>query len=327
MPQCPICDNKNTEIYDYDTCFRFVCPYCGEFNIGDARNIPKLSEEEKIKFRWWLYQFSKDDKRRFKISLTNENKDEFLEKIILPTILEKIDLVFEFIYSKTYFLGAPVPIDVLKDYRLFFCKDVTELEAVLQYLYDKKFLAPNWDNSFRPGCDTMLTPEGIKYIEEIGKKTNSKQCFVAMWFNDGQNNTPNTNKAYSDSIVKAIEDSGFEKYRVDKDSLSNEWIPDTIVKQIKKSKFMVADLTGNRGGVYYEAGFAEGLGMKVIYTCNEKWFNEQCNCPKCGTVSCTNESVHFNLKQRKMILWDEEKLEEFRTALAEKIGALIGVKN
>ncbi len=153
-----------------------------------------------------------------------------------------------------------------------------------------------------------------------------------MWFNDGENNTPNTNKAYDEAIVTAIEASGFEKYRVDKDELSNEWIPDTIVKQIRKSKFLIADLTGNRGGVYYEAGFAEGLGLQVIYTCNKKWFDEeikkQCKCSTCETTNeCKNEGVHFNLKQRKMIRWEENKLQDFRIALAEKIGALIGVNN
>ena len=33
-------------------------------------------------------------------------------------------------------------------------------------------------------------------------------------------------------------------------------IPSEIISEIKRSKFMIADLTGYRGGVYYEAGFA-----------------------------------------------------------------------
>jgi hypothetical protein len=36
---------------------------------------------------------------------------------------------------------------------------------------------------------------------------------------------------------------------------------------------LVADFTGQRGGVYWEAGFAQGLGIPVIRTCksDELW--------------------------------------------------------
>ena len=43
--------------------------------------------------------------------------------------------------------------------------------------------------------------------------------------------------------------------------------------QIRKSKFLIADFTGQRGGVYYEAGFAYGLGLPVIWTCRKDWFD------------------------------------------------------
>ncbi len=43
---------------------------------------------------------------------------------------------------------------------------------------------------------------------------------------------------------------------------------DRILARIRESRFVIADLTHNRGGVYYEAGFAEGLGIPVIYTCD-----------------------------------------------------------
>ena len=47
-------------------------------------------------------------------------------------------------------------------------------------------------------------------------------------------------------------------------------INDEIVALIKKCKFLVADFTGQRGGVYFESGFAKGLGKDVIWLCNEK---------------------------------------------------------
>jgi hypothetical protein len=37
--------------------------------------------------------------------------------------------------------------------------------------------------------------------------------------------------------------------------------------EIRRSRFVVADYTGQRNGVYFEAGFGLGLGLVVIPTC------------------------------------------------------------
>jgi len=37
--------------------------------------------------------------------------------------------------------------------------------------------------------------------------------------------------------------------------------------EIRSAKFLVADLTDENRGAYWEAGFGEGLGKKVYYTC------------------------------------------------------------
>jgi hypothetical protein len=44
-------------------------------------------------------------------------------------------------------------------------------------------------------------------------------------------------------------------------------IGDEIISQIRRSKFLIADFTGHRGGVYFEAGLAMGLGLLVFWTC------------------------------------------------------------
>jgi nucleoside 2-deoxyribosyltransferase len=45
---------------------------------------------------------------------------------------------------------------------------------------------------------------------------------------------------------------------------------------LKKSKFVIADFTQQRQGVYFEAGFALGQGKQVIYLCSEADF-EHCH--------------------------------------------------
>ena len=74
---------------------------------------------------------------------------------------------------------------------------------------------------------------------------------------------------------------------------------------------MVADFThfaekGVRGSVYYEAGFAYGLGLPVLYSCREDLKNE----------------LHFDTRQYPHILWKTP--EDLYAELRDKIGALIG---
>lgn len=37
---------------------------------------------------------------------------------------------------------------------------------------------------------------------------------------------------------------------------------------------MIADITGARGGVYFEAGFAKALGRDVFFTCRKDRFSQ-----------------------------------------------------
>ena len=110
----------------------------------------------------------------------------------------------------------------------------------------------------------------------------SNQAFVAMWFND------EVKEAYEKSIEPAIRDAGYDPVRIDRIEHNNK-IDDEIIAEIRKSKFVIADFTSGfeggtliaRGGVYYEAGFAHGLGIPVIWTCHE---------------DCI-EHVHFDTRQ------------------------------
>lgn len=73
---------------------------------------------------------------------------------------------------------------------------------------------------------------------------------------------------------------------------------------------MVADFTCEkekvRGGVYFEAGFAMGLGIPVIWTVEK------------GSLG----DVHFDTRQYNHIVWDTP--ETLRNMLKARIGAVIG---
>lgn len=115
----------------------------------------------------------------------------------------------------------------------------------------------------------FILPKGFQRIRELKSKAagDHAQAFVAMWFD------PSRDK-YFDYIKRAAEEAGFENcLRIDNKEHNNK-ICDEIIAEIRKSQCVVADFTGNRGGVYFEAGFALGLGIPVIWLVDDNWWNE-----------------------------------------------------
>ncbi len=112
-----------------------------------------------------------------------------------------------------------------------------------------------------------MTVQGYARLAELeGVQSPSKRAFVAMWFDESMND------AWQNGFRVAIQNAGYEPVRVDQIE-HVEKIDDKIVAEIRRSRFLVADFThgdaGARGGVYYEAGFAHGLKIPVIFCCRE----------------------------------------------------------
>jgi len=136
------------------------------------------------------------------------------------------------------------------------------------------------------GDAIRLTPKGWNRIAELergGGHLQNKQAFVAMWFDKSMD------EVWERGFKPAIEeDSDIKALRVDLKE-HNEKICDVIIAEIRRSKFIVADFTGNRSGVYFEAGFAKGLGIPVIFCCQKgKWIDE----------------LHFDTRQYNHIIWE-----------------------
>lgn len=95
----------------------------------------------------------------------------------------------------------------------------------------------------------------------------SSKCFVAMSFDE------DLEDIFSVGIMPAIKSLGYEAIRVDKVH-HNEKIDSKICELINQSRFVVADFTRQRNGVYYEAGYAKGLGLPVVQTCQQTEFDK-----------------------------------------------------
>ena len=179
---------------------------------------------------------------------------------------------------------------------------VEELTYLLDYLESESCLEKT--TLGLTSLSYRLTVSGYSYLAEIDHAVvDSSQAFVAMWFDESMD------EVWEKGFLPAIRDAGYKALRIDRKEHLNK-IDDEIVAEIRRARFLVADFTqgeaGQRGGVYYEAGFAHGLKIPVIFTCRKD----------------TLEKVHFDTRQYPHIVW--ETPEKLRDGLAKRIPAVLG---
>lgn len=137
--------------------------------------------------------------------------------------------------------------------------------------------------------DGYLTLTGWEWYNEIGKHKRSRTAFMAMQYGDEQ-----LHKIVDDYLKPAVAQTGFElRLLVDKPEAGI--IDNRLRVEIRRSRFVIADLTHHNNGAYWEAGFGEGLGLPVIYTCREDVLAEK-----------ENKKVHFDTRNSLIVPWTEE---------------------
>jgi nucleoside 2-deoxyribosyltransferase len=110
------------------------------------------------------------------------------------------------------------------------------------------------------------------------------------------------------AIKPAIEKAGYTAYRIDEQAHSDNIIF-KIMAEIRNSRFVVADVTEQRNGVYFEAGYALGLGLPVIWSVRKD----------------DASNVHFDTAQYNQIRW--ESAPDLEEAMFNYICAIIGQRN
>jgi hypothetical protein len=188
----------------------------------------------------------------------------------------------------------------MHDGALYYAETDDAHEFILRSLIDDKLIEQR-----SQGGPIRLTAHGWSRLAEIERGYQAlkyRQAFVAMWFDESMAS------AWNDGFVPGIEQGASVKaMRVDLKE-HNEKICDVIVAEIRKSSFLIADFTGNRGGVYFEAGFAKGLGIPVIFSCQKgEW----------------TDKLHFDTRQYNHIIWKTPA--DLASKLKNRIAATIQI--
>jgi nucleoside 2-deoxyribosyltransferase len=106
----------------------------------------------------------------------------------------------------------------------------------------------------------------------------------------------------------AVARAGFELRKLT-DEQPAGLIDNQIRSAILSGRFVVADLSHGSHGAYWEAGFAEGLGLPVIYTCEEDAWKER--------------KTHFDTNHMLTIVWNASRLTKAEDELTATIRATL----
>lgn len=294
MEPCPIC---KVEMYYNNLGNRsdVQCPRCGCYSVtSSAIAIMKrqtFTPRQLANISGWL--------RENPDFFIGSEKLEFLKTIPTPSFHVRADKLLLNLEKLTSYAGEPLE---LKDpwLSMSWALNIDELREILEYLTSTHYLLDA--GSTIDNTRLKIGAQGWAYLDSLQKMNQqSQQGFVAMWFSEGMQ------QVYDEAISAGIVKAGYLPHRVDLRE-HNEKIDDEIIAQIRRSRFVLADFTGHRGGVYYEAGFAKGLGLEVIWSCREDDL----------------EKLHFDIRQYNCITWQQDKLGEFATRIKNRVEAVLG---
>jgi nucleoside 2-deoxyribosyltransferase len=290
IPPCPVCraDSRQSE-NPKNLVISVKCSRCGIFRITreakddfDPRHSQKISG--------WIYDQNSDEIEPILDSQT-------LKRIASHPplgLLEKADRLLLHAVETCEDFISPVNFLSPQCISAIHGKDMKEVLYVVGLLREKGRIR------YRSADKAHITPEGFIHAEEVqNKKADSDQGFVALWVCD------ELKDAYDSGFQTAILQAGYRPIVVDRAEHVKK-IDDVIIAQIRRSRFLVADFTGHRGEVYFEAGYALGLNLPVIWTCRKDEIHE----------------LYFDIRQHNCIDW--ENTEELARRLQSRIEAVIG---
>jgi len=275
MKKCPVClyESERTVVVSKQSFLDVDCPKCGKYIIENHMGglLDQIENEEKqdkvlrTKISYWIRQNNKNQKVVLydveKFFSLNDIKKE------LPKPAEQAELFIKW-------LG-----DTLKSPEDNISLNFEEFSSIIgangndgvYYIADElnKNGLINVDFTFDETQNIGLTFKGWEEYEEIKRKgIHTKRAFMAMRYG---------NTEHDEKPEAGIMDN---RLRV----------------EIRNSRFLLADLTGNNNGVYWEAGYAEGMGKPVVYLCEKTSFDEK--------------KPHFDTNHCTTIVWDKNNIEK-----------------
>lgn len=285
---CPICklEAKDIRVWDFGERTTLECARCGKFTITRTAAAMAASRQLGPKLSAWLRERFESGSEVPEINSNTLNEVE----AALPNyrVSEKQLLLLRAFERRTSFPGQAINVVPQFDYSLAWAAGEKEFLYLLRSLIERGLVRrtdgpSDLNDSFV--FEFEITSGGWSFLDEHARPgVISDQVFVAMSF------AIELKPAWEDAISPSLVKAQFRPYRVDAEPHIDR-IDTKIITEIRNSRFLVADVTQQRPGVYFEAGYALGLGLPVLW------------CVRADDL----RNVHFDTRQYNHIVWEDEQ--------------------
>jgi nucleoside 2-deoxyribosyltransferase len=156
----------------------------------------------------------------------------------------------------------------------------------------------------------QMTVKGWQEVRSRNVFPNTNKVFIATQFQWPEEDAVRAEAI--EAIKRACRSCGYEAEVVGQDHTGN--ITDRIIAEIRRAQFVVAELTYNNRGVYFESGFARGIGRHVFHVVREGFTSGD---DKDG------KRIHFDIQQVMYRTWKQPN--DLEATLRNWIEAAIGM--
>ncbi|MGA3287365.1 MAG: hypothetical protein ABSD46_08060 [Bacteroidota bacterium] len=260
---CVICNYQADVSRDSSDIIRVDCPVCGHYSMSittEAVLQQRDTKDEKTYVLSGVLRRASESHNPFYLNSQIDIK-ELIQSAIYPKHpIAAIDELLLVIYNRIHSAEEEVRFDLSTDYPLIFAKSFNEFVFILDKANQQGYIK-NESSAYSVQLDIAGWERVLKLL--ANGQPHQKLAFMAMPFNN-----PELDRIYKDFVKSSIGLTGFDLKRVD-ESQPAGLIDSYLRVLIRNSRFIIADLTDNNQNVYWEAGFAEGLGKPVIYLCRK----------------------------------------------------------
>lgn len=292
---CEVCRTEQAE--SLPTSFDGIhqnCPRCGEFKVsGSACSILNhgTGEAKRAILSGWV----RDQNNSGSVPMITTTVLENVLNRSAPSVADRAFSLLREAERGLKGLGASFNINEPRFLSATYSSNSNDVDFLVRALKEQGLV-----NFVTIHGDYEILPMGYMKLDELRtNKEASSQCFIAMWFDTSLVD------AYENGFQVGVFSAGYNPLRIDRHEHVNR-IDDEIIRQINASKFVVADFSGHRGGVYFEAGYALGRNIPVFWTCRKSDMGQ----------------LHFDIRQFNCIDWDSPS--DLAARLAARVEAVLG---
>lgn len=317
MPKCIVCENPNARCEDGasprgEPFSRYECPRCGSFVLDKKAGYDLEYQLGQVPLRRSLMSHTLRRMQRPDNShphiITKDELPTFWKQERLPTPLEQADNLILWIGDNqtTPDVWAETTVPAIAATVGIAVSPEGNDGGAFGWLHSQLGKKELYRHSAAEGGKfrVMLEMAGWERYEALKKqRIESRTAFMALKF--GQ---PVLDRVVSECICPAVKRTGFD-LRILTDQQGAGLIDNQIRAALLSARFVISDLTHGSYGAYWEAGFGEGLGIPVIYTCEKAAWEK-------------NKS-HFDTNHMVTIVWDADNLKKAEDTLVATIRATL----